>query len=216
MTRTTRITAIVAFTTATGAMIAYMAVRHQGEQPSRPVRHTTAQLLTTAPPPASTIAPAPSIAAEKALGEPVQEKPAAAVASHDTSDAGIEAAVRAAAIPVRNLTARNIGGIVILRGSADHNTSERAAILVKSMGVTRLANLITTTAVIDDEGIRRDAERHLATNRALDGCELHVSCNSGVIRVSGKVQNELQIDAARSSLHGVQGAQGIQLALSKI
>jgi len=68
----------------------------------------------------------------------------------------------------------------------------------------------------DDDGIRRAAERQLAQTRSLDGCMLKVSCLRGVIRVSGTIQNELQLDVARNVLRSVQGAQDVRVELTKM
>jgi osmotically-inducible protein OsmY len=129
------------------------------------------------------------------------------------SDGDIVAAIQKADAPVAGLVARNVGGIVILRGTADAVASQRAVDAVKSLGFTRVANLITPANAIDDEGIRRDAERVLAQTRSLDGCVLKVSCDKGVLAVSGTVHNELQIDAARQALRGVRGAQQVRVEL---
>ena len=49
--------------------------------------------------------------------------------------------------------------------------------------------------------------------RALDGCMLKVSCERGVLSVSGTVQSELQADAARSVLKTVSGAHEVHVDL---
>ena len=49
-----------------------------------------------------------------------------------------------------------------------------------------------------------------------DGCMLKVSCLRGVIRVSGTIQNELQLDVARNVLRSVQGAQDVRVELTKM
>jgi osmotically-inducible protein OsmY len=132
------------------------------------------------------------------------------------SDAAILQAVAQANVDVRPITVRNVGGIVVLRGTADAASSERAIVAVKSLGFSRVANLLQAPLAIDDEGIRRDAERQLANSRSLDGCTLNVSCNNGVLRVSGTVQNELQQDAARLVLRSVRGAKEVHVQLSKL
>jgi osmotically-inducible protein OsmY len=132
------------------------------------------------------------------------------------SDDAIVSAIQQTNAPIASLSARNVGGIVVLRGAGDAAASARAVAAVKSLGFTRVANLITPTTPIDDEAIRRDAERHLAQMRSLDGCLLKVSCTNGVLNVSGTVQSELQIDAARSALRSLHGPQKIELAVAQL
>jgi len=132
------------------------------------------------------------------------------------SDAQIAKAVQDADLTVNGLYVRNVGGIVVLRGSADSASAARAGEVVKSLGFARVANLIVPNAKFDDDNIRRDAERQLAQARQLDGCTLIVSCDKGVLRVSGTVHHELQKDAARSVLRGVRGAREVQVELSKL
>src|SRR5207244_9597120 len=61
---------------------------------------------------------------------------------------------------------------------------------------------------------RREAERQIASTRALDGCNIRVTCYKGVLRVSGSVQSELQVDAARNVLRGIEGVRSLKLELS--
>jgi osmotically-inducible protein OsmY len=124
-------------------------------------------------------------------------------------------AVRKANVPVTNLVVRNVGGIVILRGEGQAADGQRAVEAVRSLGFTRVANLIQNPT-FDDESIRRDAERKLAMTRSLDGCMLRVSCLRGVIRVQGTMQSESQEDVARRVLKNISGAQGVQIELAKV
>ena len=130
------------------------------------------------------------------------------------SDNTITEALQKANLPIAELSVKSVGGIVVLRGSGDSATASKAAEVVRSLGAARVANLIAPNAAADDESIRRDAERHLASSRSLDGCTLKVSCANGVVRVSGVVQQELQKDAARNLLRSVVGARQIQLDLT--
>jgi len=131
------------------------------------------------------------------------------------TDAQITAALRRANVPLGQLTVRNADGIVIVSGNADSETVQKALAAINGLGFTRVANLVKADT-FDDEGLRREAERQLAQNRSLDGCMLKVSCNRGVIRVSGTVQNEMQQDVARDVLRGVQGAHEVQIELKKL
>ena len=132
------------------------------------------------------------------------------------TDEAIYRALSDSNVVVDRLVVRSAGGIVILRGKADAQTAEKAVSVVKNLGAQRIANLITPAAVVDDEAIRRDAERVLAGSGSLAGSVLRVSCENGVLRVTGTVTHELQKDAARSALRGVRGAQSVQIELSKV
>jgi osmotically-inducible protein OsmY len=134
----------------------------------------------------------------------------------EISSERIARALDSANVQVDNLMVRSAGGIVILRGHADAATSEQAANVVRSLGAVRVANLITPTRPIDDDSIRRAAERQLATHGALQGASFHVSCEKGVLNVTGTVTHELQKDAARSILRSVRGAQGVNMSLEKL
>lgn len=139
----------------------------------------------------------------------------AQVMSARPADTAIVKAIQDANVKVDGLSATNVGGIVVLKGTADSASALRAAAVVKQLGFARVANLIVPITAADDEGIRRQAERQLASTRALDGCNLHVSCTKGILRVEGTTYNDTQIDAARSILRGV-GAQEVQIALKKL
>lgn len=128
-------------------------------------------------------------------------------------DEAIAKALRDKDLGITGLTVRSAGPIVILRGKGTVASSEQATAIVKSMGVSRVANLISTV-VIDDEVVRRDAERQLARTTSLDGCILKVVCEKGVLTVTGTVVHELQKDVARSTLRGVRGAREVKLDLS--
>jgi osmotically-inducible protein OsmY len=130
-------------------------------------------------------------------------------------DTAIIKAIQAANLRIEGLSATTVGGIVILKGTADSASALQAAGVVKQLGFARVANLIVPKTVSDDDGIRRQAERQLASTRALDGCNLRVSCTKGVLRVEGTTYNDTQIDAARNILRGV-GAQEVQIALKKL
>jgi osmotically-inducible protein OsmY len=143
-------------------------------------------------------------------------------ASHATTraavqltDAQIAAALRRANVSLDGMSVRNVDGIILLRGTADTATANKAVAAINDLGFTRVANLVKAEA-FDDEGMRRAAERQLAQTRSLDGCTLKVSCSRGVIRVSGTIQNELQQDVARNVLRGVEGAHEVRVELTKL
>ena len=130
------------------------------------------------------------------------------------SEGQINQALREANLPIERLSVRHVGGIVLIRGNGDAASAARAVDVVKGLGFARVANLVQPGSSFDDEALRRDAERHLANNRSLDGCTLKVSCERGVLSVSGTVQNELQADVTRSVLRTVRGAQDVKVSLN--
>lgn len=129
------------------------------------------------------------------------------------SMASIEAALRQ--LPISNLRIHSVDGIVILKGEADATSAAQAASTVKSLGVARVANLIRTPTAPDDDAIRMDAERQLARAPQLQGAEIRVSCESGVLKVNATVHSELQADAARQVLRGVKGAQRVEFETAR-
>lgn len=128
-------------------------------------------------------------------------------------DQAIEKALRRNNVAVSDLSVHSVGGIVVLRGNGDAASADQAVSIIKSMGPTRVANLITKT-VINDGAIVRDAERQLAATNALSGCTLKVNSEKGVLTVTGTVQYELQKDAARDALKNVRGAREVKVDLS--
>src|ERR1700682_815587 len=98
----------------------------------------------------------------------------------------ITAAVVQAGAQVEGLRALEVGGIVVLRGRTDDAAAaEGAARLVKGLGYTRVANLIQVLIPADDVAIERLAERQLGMSRSLDGCQIHVDSDNGVVRLTG-------------------------------
>jgi Predicted periplasmic or secreted lipoprotein len=130
--------------------------------------------------------------------------------------ATVETAILRENLPISGLSVRSVGPIVILRGNGTPESASRAESVAKGLGCTRVANLIQNTVATDDEGIRRQAERQLANSRALDGCTLRVSCQNGVVHVTGNVQSELQKDAARLVLRNLDGVKDVKIDLSKV
>lgn len=144
-----------------------------------------------------------------------QQSRAQVVTPPQLPDAAIVKAVQDANVRIDGLTAMNVGGIVVLKGTADAASAQQAVAAVRQLGFARVANLIVTRAAMDDEGMRREAERQLASTRALDGCTLRVSCSKGVLRVEGTAYSDLQADVARNVLRRL-GAQEVQVALRKL
>jgi osmotically-inducible protein OsmY len=128
------------------------------------------------------------------------------------SDETIVKALHDANVPVNGLMVRSVSGVVVVRGSGDKKAVEA---VLKQLNVQRVANLVVPSFDGDDDAIRRDAERQLAQLRSLDGCTLRVSCQKGVLRVSGTVQSDLQVDAARQVLRKVTGVQEVKMELAQ-
>jgi uncharacterized metal-binding protein len=139
----------------------------------------------------------------------------AQVVTPQLPDGAIVKAVRDANVRIDGLTATNVGGIIVLKGTADAEAAQQAAAVVHQLGFARVANLIVRSSPIDDDGMRREAERQLAATPALDGCMLRVSCAKGILRVEGTAYSDLQADVARSVLRRI-GAQEVQVALKKL
>lgn len=120
-----------------------------------------------------------------------------------------------AGVAVDGFLAVEVGGIVVLRGrTADRSAAEKAGTVAHALGFTRVANLIQV-GVPDDDRIKRDAERELAAQRGLDGTEIAVDSTNGVVRLRGKVLNELQKDMALSVVRTIDGVRAVTLALRK-
>jgi hypothetical protein len=130
-------------------------------------------------------------------------------------DTAIVKAVQDANLRVEGLSATNVGGIVVLKGIADAAVAQRAATVVHQLGFARVANLIVPRTAVDDDTMRREAERRLASTRALDGCTLRVSCAKGILRVEGTSYSEMQSEVARNVLRRI-GAQEVQVSLTKL
>ena len=138
----------------------------------------------------------------------------APVKAQAVSDNDMSTALKNAGLPVRNLMVRTVGDITVLRGDApDAETIEKAGQIIRDFGVRRVANLIHVPTAPDDQAIRIAAERKLAQSRALDGCTFAVSCTRGVLKVNGRVQSDMQADAARSLLNELDGVQRVEVAL---
>jgi len=121
-----------------------------------------------------------------------------------------------AGLDVNDLHAIEVGGIVVLRGvTADRSVAEKAGVVARSLGYTRVANLIQIADVPDDARIKRTAERELAEQRGLDGTEIAVDSTNGVVRLWGKVSNELQKDMALSLVRNINGVRSVTMALSR-
>lgn len=121
-----------------------------------------------------------------------------------------------AGVTVDGLRATEVGGIVVLRGrTADHSAAEQAATVAQSLGYARVANLIQVTQAPDDERIERAVERELSVHRGLDGTQIAVDSENGVVRLTGKVYSELQKDMAVNLVKTVDGVRSVQASLQR-
>jgi len=116
-------------------------------------------------------------------------------------------------LPISGFQATEVGGIVVLRGTATDSTdAARAGQFATTMGYPRVANLIRVIERPDDAAIERTAERQLST-RSLDGCDFHIASDRGIVSLTGTVQYELQKDIAVSLLRNVDGVREVRAQL---
>jgi osmotically-inducible protein OsmY len=128
-----------------------------------------------------------------------------------TASVDITPQLQHAGLDIDNLRGIEVGGIVILRGQAlDATNAALAGAYATQLGYTRVANLIQVTTPPDDAAIERTAERKLGLQRALDGCNLHVDSNHGIVTVAGKVNSELQKDVALDIVRNIDGVRQVR------
>jgi len=121
-----------------------------------------------------------------------------------------------AGVAIEDLRVVEVGGIVVLRGrTTDRAAAEKAATVAQTLGFSRVANLIQVADAPDDARIRRAAERELAVHRGLDGTQIVVDSTNGIVRLSGKVSNEVQKDVAVSLVKNIDGVRAVQIALQR-
>ena len=135
-------------------------------------------------------------------------------ANVDTVD--LTSKFQAAGLKVAGLRAIEVGGVVVLRGKAEDAASAAAAgTLARSLGYTRVANLIQVIEPPDDQAIERLAERELGLHRSLDGCQFRIDSDHGVVHLAGKVQYELQKDLAINVVRQVDGVREVRADLQR-
>ncbi len=121
-----------------------------------------------------------------------------------------------AGVAVEDLRAVEVGGIIVLRGrTTDRTAAEKASTVAQTLGFSRVANLIQVADAPDDARIKRAAERELAVHRGLDGTQIVVDSMNGIVRLSGKVSNEVQKDVAVSLVRNIDGVRAVQIALRR-
>ena len=117
---------------------------------------------------------------------------------------------------VDRLQVYEVGGVVILRGRTyERSAAEAAARQARSLGYTRIANLIQILEAPDDANIQREAERELALHRSLGGSQLSVESEKGIIFLRGSVRHDLQKDVAVAVLRSVEGVREVRAELVK-
>ena len=128
-----------------------------------------------------------------------------------TASVDITPQLQRSGVDIDGLRGIEVGGIVILRGkAADAGTAALAGAYVTQLGYTRVANLIEVVEPPDDAKIERTAERRLGLQRSLDGCNLHVDSNRGVVTVQGRVNSELQKDVALDIVRNIDGVRVVK------
>jgi osmotically-inducible protein OsmY len=137
-----------------------------------------------------------------ALAGAKQQKPA-------TND--LSASFRAANLGIDDLRVVEVGGIVVIRGrAASKANAEAASKMARDLGYERVANLVQIIEPPDDDAIERRAERALASQRSLDGCNFRLDSSNGSLLVAGTVKYELQKDMAVHVLRGVDGVRTVK------
>src|SRR5258706_9741035 len=121
-----------------------------------------------------------------------------------------------AGVAIEDLRVVEVGGIIVLRGrTSDRAAAEKAATVAQTLGFSRVANLIQVADAPDDARIMRAAERELSVHRGLDGTQIVVGSTNGIVRLSGKVSNEVQKDVAVSLVKNIDGVRAVQIALQR-
>lgn len=121
-----------------------------------------------------------------------------------------------AGLAVDGFRAVEVGGIIVLRGKTiDKSTAEQASVIALSLGYARVANLIQVVGLPDDARIERAAERQLSVYRGLDGTQIAVDSNNGIVRLTGKVYSELQKDMAVSVVRNIDGVRSVESQLQR-
>lgn len=128
----------------------------------------------------------------------------------------ITANFASAGLSVSNLAAIEVGGIVILRGNATNtDDAARAAQTARDLGYTRVANLIRVIEPADDAAIQRRAERELSRHRGLDGSQIRIKSEGGIVNLAGRVSQELQKDMAITLVRNIDGVRGVTSSWQK-
>lgn len=140
--------------------------------------------------------------------------PAAWAVQPDTKD--VTSLFANSGVAVHGLQAIDVGGILVLRGSAvDATQAQAVGAYAKSLGYARVANLVRVDQAVDDAKIERNIERQFALTRGLDGCNIKINSQDGAVRITGTVQNELQKDYAVEMVRNVDGVKSVHSDLQR-
>ena len=113
-------------------------------------------------------------------------------------------------VNIDRLQVVEIGGIVVIRGRTDDPArAAAAATYAQTLGYTRVANLVQIAKPADDGIIQRQAERELSLHRALEGTSFRIASSGGVVRLSGRITNELQRDMAVNLIRNIDGVKSV-------
>ena len=138
-----------------------------------------------------------------------------AIPMYADTNAVVDLTAQLSEAKIDGLSAIEVGGIVVLRGTTTDTASAlRAGVLAQNLGYARVANLIRVVTPPDDAKIQRTAERQLSIHRSLDGCKFRVDSTAGVITVAGSVDHELQKDVAIALLRQIDGVRSVHSDLS--
>ncbi len=140
----------------------------------------------------------------------------AAPAAPSTAAYDLTGQFRSLALPIANLRVYEIGGIVLIRGTAaDRASAEQAGLLAETLGYKRVANLVQVAEPAADVTIERIAEQRLLEDTALEGCKFHISSDRGVVRVTGKVAEDIQKSEVVMLVRTIAGVRDVQTNLTK-
>lgn len=125
--------------------------------------------------------------------------------------------IRSGAV-IEDLTAVQIGGIVVIRGkTGDRTRAEEASRIATTLGYDRVANLIVVVDhATSDAAIVKIGQRRLELEPSLEGCRFRVDSNRGVVRLTGQVQRDEQRDFAIAILSRIGGVKAIHSDLARL
>ena len=114
-------------------------------------------------------------------------------------------------VVIEELAVSQISDIVVIRGKTnDKSRAEEASRIAMTLGYHRVANLIVVRDdATDDAAIVYAGQRRLELERELEGCRFRVDSNRGVIRLTGRVQRDLQRDLAIAIVSRIDGVKAI-------
>ena len=140
----------------------------------------------------------------------------AAAASSTPATVDVTSRFVSAGAAVPDLSAVEVGDILVLRGTATSQVeAENAGKIAHDLGFARVANLVRVVEPADDASIQRMAERELSRHRGLDGSQIRVSSVHGIVNLAGRVSHELQKDMAITLVRNIDGVRGVTSSLQR-